>query len=91
MLALNLAPGPPGAAKYEPAGALVATGWDMKALLVLALTALAAVSALALGHTDVATGVMEVVSQSSWPTEPAALLVSGSVLIGLAGAIRRSI
>lgn len=61
----------------------------MKALLVLALTVLAAATALAYGQTDVAAGVRDVVEHGSWPTEPAALLLSGSALIGLGGVARR--
>lgn len=61
----------------------------MKALLVLLLTVLAAASAYAYGPTDLAAGVRDVVSGGSWPTEPAALLVSGSALIGLGGLVKR--
>lgn len=65
------------------------TGWEMKALLVLALIVFAAATALAYGHADVAAGVRDAVSHTSWPTEPTALLISGSALIGLGGALRR--
>ena len=61
----------------------------MKALLVLALTVLAAASAYAYGPVELAAGVRDVVANRSWPTEPAALLVSGSALIGLGGVAKR--
>ena len=67
----------------------MATDREMKALLVLALTVLAAASAYAYGPTDLAASVREVVANGTWPTEPAALLVSGSALIGLGGVARR--
>jgi hypothetical protein len=62
----------------------------MKVVLVLVLVMLAAASALAYGNLAVTTSVtaaaVEVVGSSS---EPAVLLLSGSVLLGLAGAVRR--
>jgi hypothetical protein len=64
---------------------MVATGGEMKGLLVFLLVTLAAATALAYGHSDVA----DVVSQASWPSEPAALLLSGSALLGVAGLVRR--
>ncbi len=57
----------------------------MKGLLVIALTLLAAATALAYGHTDIGMSGPE----AWWPGEPAALLMSGSALLGVAGALRR--
>lgn len=63
----------------------------MKALLVLVLTLLAAATALAYGPSqtgaDVATFVEE--TASSVATEPVVLLLSGGLLIAIAGAVRR--
>ena len=56
--------------------------WEMKALFVLSLVLVAAATAVAYGQVDVVTDV-----QNSH--ESAALLLSGSLLIGLAGALRR--
>jgi hypothetical protein len=55
---------------------------EMKALLVLSLMLLAAATAVAYGQ-------MEVVADVQNSHESAALLLSGSLLIGLAGALRR--
>ena len=59
----------------------------MKAFLVLLGVIAAAATALAFGHADVSAGVNAVASQVT--TEPTALLLSGSALLGLAGAVRR--
>jgi hypothetical protein len=62
----------------------------MKVVLVLVLTAFAAATALAYGHTTVSTSMTAVAVQVVADTsEPAALLLSGSLLLGLAGAVRR--
>jgi hypothetical protein len=58
----------------------------MKALLVLALVLLAAHSPLAHSATDVAKGVSGLALAL---TEPAYMLLSGTLLILLAGAVRR--
>jgi len=60
----------------------------MKALIVLILVSLAAGTAMAYGRADVAVG-LSVVSHTPRAAEPIALLLSGSALIGLAGALRR--
>ena len=60
----------------------------MKALSVLALAVLAG-SVVAYGSADVAAGMAAVVSHTSQADEPITLLLSGSALIGLAGALRR--
>ena len=70
---------------------MMATGCEMKALLVLVLTVAAAATAFAYGHTDVATSVFVAVAASSRPTEPTTLLISGSALLALGGALRRFI
>lgn len=57
----------------------------MKGLLVITFTLLVAATALAYAHTEMAT----LVAESSWPGEPATLLLSGSALLGVAGALRR--
>ena len=67
----------------------MATGWNMKALVVLVLVVLAAASLVAYGRADVAAGMAAVVGHASQTDEPMALLLSGSALIGLAGALRR--
>ena len=58
----------------------------MKVLLVLALVLLAAASALAYGAGDVARGVSGFAVAIS---EPTYMLISGTVLIAIAGALRR--
>ena len=55
----------------------------MKGFLVLTLVGLAAVSAYAYAPADVT------LIASALPGEPASLLLSGSALIGVAGAVRR--
>jgi hypothetical protein len=59
----------------------------MKVILVLVLMLVAAATALAYGHPSVSEGVTAVASHSF--TEAAALLLSGSALLGIAGAVRR--
>lgn len=63
----------------------------MKALLVLAIVLLAAATAFAYGHADVAAGVSVVVTRTTHVvvSEPAALLISGGLLLVLASAVRR--
>jgi hypothetical protein len=58
----------------------------MRVLLVLALVLLAAASAFAYGAGEVARGVG---SFALTLTEPAYMLLSGTVLIAIAGALRR--
>ena len=62
----------------------------MKASVVVVLALLAAGSAVAYGRAEMAAGVVSVVAHSSQADEPIWLLLSGSALIGLAGALRRS-
>jgi hypothetical protein len=59
----------------------------MKVLLVFVIVLIAAATALAYGHAGVTAGVSAVASHAS--TEPTALLLSGSALLGIAGAVRR--
>jgi hypothetical protein len=61
----------------------------MKALVVLVLVIVAAASLVAYGRADVAAGMAAVVDHTPHTNEPIALLLSGSGLIGLAGALRR--
>jgi hypothetical protein len=68
----------------------LATGWNMKVFVVMMLVLLAAASAVAYGRADVAAGMASVVAHTSQADEPIWLLLSGSALIGLAGALRRS-
>jgi hypothetical protein len=68
----------------------LATGWNMKAFVVMMLVLLAAASAAAYGHADMAAGMASVVAHTSQADEPIWLLLSGSALIGLAAALRRS-
>jgi TRAP-type C4-dicarboxylate transport system permease small subunit len=74
------------AAKYEAAAEKRATAGDMKGLLVLTATGLVAATALVYGHAEMAAAVG---AASLWPGEPATLLLSGSILLGAAGALRR--
>ena len=58
-------------------------------VLVLALASAAIVAAvLAFGESIVTAG-MAVAAQTMTPSEPAAMLLSGSALLGLAGAVKR--
>ena len=62
----------------------------MKVVLVLIFVLLAAATALALGRGTVATSVTAAAVQVDDRTgEPATLLLSGSLLLGLAGAVKR--
>jgi len=65
----------------------------MKALVVLVIVIVAvivaAASLVAYGRADVAAGMAAVIDHTSHTDEPIALLLSGSALIGLAGALRR--
>ena len=72
--------------KYEPAVLLTASDEEMKVLLVLALVLFAAASALAYGAGDVARGVSGFALAMN---EPTYMLISGTVLIAIAGALRR--
>jgi hypothetical protein len=58
----------------------------MKAILVILLVVLAAASVVGYGRLDVAATVL---SHTREATEPAALLLSGSALLAVAGALRR--
>jgi hypothetical protein len=46
-------------------------------------------AAVAFGDSVVTSGVVAVGSQGIRPSEPAAMLLSGSALLGLAGAVKR--
>lgn len=59
----------------------------MKVVLVCVLVLIAAATALAYGQPEVSAGVLGVAFRA-W-AEPASLLLSGSALLGIAGAIRR--
>ncbi|HVL66388.1 MAG TPA: hypothetical protein VM364_03905 [Vicinamibacterales bacterium] len=63
----------------------------MRALLVLALMLLAAATAYAYGPADMADGLSAVLAQTTdvMLTEPAVLLVSGALLLGLGSVVRR--
>lgn len=62
----------------------------MKVVLVSVLMAFAAATAFAYNTTAVTTSVTAVAVQvTGGSSEPAALLLSGSVLLGLAGAVKR--
>lgn len=62
----------------------------MKVVLVFVLSGFAAATALAYNTTAVTTSVTAVAVQvAGGSSEPAALLLSGSLLIGLAGAVKR--
>lgn len=65
-------------------------GGEMKVLLVLVLVLAGAATALAFTNATVATSMTAAAAQvADRASEPAALLVSGSVLLGLAGAVKR--
>ena len=67
-----------------------ATGEEMKVVLVSVFVLLAAATALALGSGTVATSVTAAAVQVvDHPGEPATLLLSGGVLLGLAGVVKR--
>ena len=67
-----------------------ATGEEMKVVLVVMLVVLAAATALAFGNPSVTDSVSAAAVQVVDRTrEPAALLLSGSFLLGLAGAVKR--
>jgi len=65
----------------------------MKVVLVLVFVLLAAATALALGSGTVATSVIKTtaaaVQAADHSGEPATLLLSGSLLLGLAGVVKR--
>jgi hypothetical protein len=62
----------------------------MKVVLILVLAAVAAATALAYGTPAVTTSVTAVAAQvAGGSREPATLLLSGSLLLGLAGAVKR--
>ena len=69
--------------KYEAVGIFTAPDGEMKALLALPLVLLAAASVLAYGNGDAAGGFAFAMS------EPAYMLLSGTILIAIAGAVRR--
>ena len=77
--------------KYESSAPKVATDGEMKVLLVLVIVVLAAATAFAYGRGDMAAGVTVVVAQTAHVavSEPATLLISGGLLLVLAGAVRR--
>lgn len=62
----------------------------MKAFVVMILVLLAAASVVAYSRGDMAAGVASMMAHTSQADEPIWLLLSGSALIGLAGALRRS-
>jgi len=72
---------------WETAGHFVALGREMKVVLVFVIVVIAAATAFAYGQAGVGAGVTAVAAQA-W-AEPAALLLSGSALLGIAGAVRR--
>jgi len=58
-------------------------------VLVLFVAAATAATAMAFGSATVTTGVAAAVQVVDQSGEPAALLLSGSLLLGLAGAVKR--
>jgi hypothetical protein len=71
----------------------MAMDWEMKVMLVLVIVLLAAATATAFayGGSHVAASMSAVVAETADVTvgEPAKLLLSGSLLIGLASVMRR--
>ena len=72
---------------WETAGHIVALGREMKVVLVFVIVLIAAATAFAYGQAGVGAGVTAVAAQA-W-AELAALLLSGSALLAIAGAVRR--
>ena len=66
----------------------MATSWKMKAVIVLVLVLLTAATVVAYGHAEAAEMAAAVLLPSQ-SDEAVSLLLSGSALIGLAGALRR--
>jgi hypothetical protein len=67
-----------------------ATGEEMRVVVVSVFVLLAAATGLALGGASVATSITAAAGQVADRTsEPATLLLSGSILLGLAGAAKR--
>lgn len=67
-------------------------GEEMRALVVLMLAVACAAmvaAALAFGETALTAVMAAVTSRHVTPSEPAAMLLSGSALLGLAGALKR--
>ena len=72
--------------KWERRWVKWATGEEMKVLLVFVLMLLVTATAIAYAT---AAGNAAAANVMSATTEPAALLLSGSALLGLAGAVKR--
>ena len=79
--------------KYEVLGHRWAMGGEMKVSVVILfalLIAATAATALAFGHSTMTASVSAVASQAAAGSgEPAFMLLSGSALLGLAGALKR--
>ena len=76
------------AIRYEPTTPLVATSWEITAVRVLVLLALAAASVLAYAQVGVVSDVS--LAAREWPlSEPGIMLASGSALLALGGVLRR--
>ena len=66
------------------------TGEEMKVVLVLVFVMLAAATALAYSNLTVPSSMTAIAVEVARSTsEPAALLLSGSALLGLAGAVKK--
>ena len=74
------------ARKWERRWVTWATGEEMKVLLVCVLMLLVTAMAVAFGSAAANAAAAQVFSATP---EPAALLLSGSALLGLAGAVKR--
>jgi hypothetical protein len=66
---------------------IVAVGREMKVVLICILVLVAAATGLAYGQAGMSAAVMAVVARA-WG-EPAALLLCGCALLGIAGVVRR--
>ena len=76
---------------YESMATEMATRGEMKALLVLSLVLLTAATVFAYRGPEVVSGVTAALSRTAETElrEPVTMLLSGSVLLGLATAVRR--
>ena len=83
--------GAPEPAKYASGEHRLAAGREMRVLLVLTIMLMAAATAFAYGRAEMAASVSVVVAHTPGValTEPLTMLLSGGLMLVLAGAVRR--